>query len=363
MKRSKPKHSRGFSIVELMVALVISMVTMLVIYQVFAQFEARKRTTSGGTESQQNGLLGLYSIERDSRQAGYGINSAAYGCVANAWIGGANTALTMTPALIATDVNLNNTIDITHGTSGYSAGPIPLAVSAATQLVPFQVSYAATFATGNFVLVYAPGPPPACNLVQITSITPAGCALLVVNTCQINHDISSTYNPPGNTYPAGGYTNDSTTGGQLMNLGALSMVRYSVSAANQLIQTDLLNPAAPIILADNVVGLRAQYGFDANNDGVVSAAEYINPAAFPAAPTAANWQRVLSVRLSILARSSLRERPTVPGPCDASPALPLPGPAWAAFNMRNDADGTSWQCYRYSAYELIVPIRNSVWSF
>ncbi|WP_217646054.1 PilW family protein [Collimonas sp. OK307] len=66
--------SAGFSLVEMMVALVIGLVATLVIMQVFTLSEGRKRTTTGGADAQTNAAVTLYMLERDIRQAGYGLS-------------------------------------------------------------------------------------------------------------------------------------------------------------------------------------------------------------------------------------------------------------------------------------------------
>ena len=52
----------GFTLVELMVAMVIGLVTTLVITQVLAFSEGQKRTTTSGSDAQVNGSLALYTL-------------------------------------------------------------------------------------------------------------------------------------------------------------------------------------------------------------------------------------------------------------------------------------------------------------
>ena len=68
------RPSAGFSLVEIMVAVVIALIGVIVVFQVFAVSEGYKRTTTSGGDAQTNGALALFSIERDVRMAGYGIN-------------------------------------------------------------------------------------------------------------------------------------------------------------------------------------------------------------------------------------------------------------------------------------------------
>ena len=65
---------------------------------------------------------------------------------------------------------------------------------------------------------------------------------------------------------------DVTSNSMVVNLGQANQtqrVRYSV-ASDTLRSLDLVNPAAvPVPLASNVVNMKAQYGIDNNNDGII----------------------------------------------------------------------------------------------
>lgn len=64
----------GFSLVDVMVGMVLSLLGTIIIFQVFEVSERIKRTTTGGGDAQQNGAAALFALERGVRQAGYGIN-------------------------------------------------------------------------------------------------------------------------------------------------------------------------------------------------------------------------------------------------------------------------------------------------
>jgi len=73
------------SMIELMVAMAIALIGTIIIFQVFEVSEGIKRTTTSGGDAQQNGVLGLYLMERDLRNAGMGFNDVtAAGCLATA---------------------------------------------------------------------------------------------------------------------------------------------------------------------------------------------------------------------------------------------------------------------------------------
>src|SRR5207245_9672546 len=73
--------ARGFSMGDLMVAMVISLIGVIIIFQVFEASEGVRRTTTSGGDAQQNGAVALYLMERDLRNSGMGINDTIYaGC-------------------------------------------------------------------------------------------------------------------------------------------------------------------------------------------------------------------------------------------------------------------------------------------
>ena len=58
-------RQNGLSLIELMVALVIGLVTTLVIMQVFSVFEDQKRATTGSADAKTSDNIALYLIARD----------------------------------------------------------------------------------------------------------------------------------------------------------------------------------------------------------------------------------------------------------------------------------------------------------
>src|SRR5437867_8022049 len=71
----------GFSMVELLVAMLIGLIGMIIIFQVFEVSEGIKRTTTSGGDAQQNGAVALYVLEHDLRNAGMGFNDVPFaGC-------------------------------------------------------------------------------------------------------------------------------------------------------------------------------------------------------------------------------------------------------------------------------------------
>ena len=63
-----------------MVGMVIGLLGVIIIMQIFAVAEGQKRTTTSGADAQTNGNIALFTIERDTRQTGYGMSLSALGC-------------------------------------------------------------------------------------------------------------------------------------------------------------------------------------------------------------------------------------------------------------------------------------------
>jgi len=118
-------------------------------------------------------------------------------------------------------------------------------------------------------------------------------------------------------------------------------------------------------LAGNIVNIQAQYGIapaasqtvncwvNATNGGnACDASDW-------ATPTAANIARIKAIRIAIVARSALMEKPTAGAVCDATASAPTTWPGGPAVSLAADAN---WKCYRYKVYETIIPLRNVLWA-
>jgi Tfp pilus assembly protein PilV len=75
--RRNPRAQAGVGLMEVMISIVISMLLVLVIYQVYEISEGQKRTITAGSDAQQNASYSMYVLGRDLSMAGNGIASAA----------------------------------------------------------------------------------------------------------------------------------------------------------------------------------------------------------------------------------------------------------------------------------------------
>lgn len=77
-----PRVVKGFSLIELMVAMVVALIGTIVIFQVLAVSESYKRTTTGGSDALQSGGFAAYTLERYIRMGGAGFATVpgVWGC-------------------------------------------------------------------------------------------------------------------------------------------------------------------------------------------------------------------------------------------------------------------------------------------
>lgn len=401
--QSMRRAQRGISMVELMVAMAISLIGTIIIFQVFEASEGIKRTTSSGGDAQQNGAIALYSIERDLRNAGMGFNDVP---IAGCNIVGydsqrvptdfpiAGATLLLVPVRISAGANAvtPDQLVIMYGSQTHSASPTTLISTMGTSTDPVRVKSLYGFRPGDLILLReTPGAIPAknCSIMEVTSIDGSITGLHHAGgsyTPASGGSVPARFNKPGGlgiTYGMSPQTN-------VYNLGNL----YDTAGFTLPVHTTYLIPRSPdptphnvlstisafvvsppSAIADNIVHMRALYGLDdGNNNGTVTYNTVYAPGdgivdRFVDGTVAPDWQRVISVRVVIVARSALPEIPAAGrgAPCDTTPAEPTwSGSAWAGspwnFNVRLDVSSdANWQCYRYKTFETTVTLRNWLW--
>lgn len=406
----------GFSMVELMVAMAIGLIGVVIIFQVFQASEGIRRTTVSGGDAQQNGAIALFSLEKDLRNAGMGINDTLYaGCN----MVGSDSART-TPAFPPVGVTmLLAPVVVTAG--GAATTPDQLAVfygsqsqvMSSTVLVANMTSNTDTlrlqtrfgYRPGDLLLLLQPPGPPFttnCVFMEATSLpaNPSNGVQHDTTTYTLTPSgasVSSRFNPAGGLAQYGG--TGSANVARVYNLGNLhddinfpgsqnvTVPVYDTWAVttNTLTVTNafVISGGVPAAnsLADNIVHMRADYGLDdgindgtvtynttyAPNDGIID--HFVSCPSAAAAPNGCtgnyptNWAQVLAIRVAVVARSALPEIPSagIGQPCDTT----ITAPTWSgntgaarSFDLSADAN---WKCYRYKVFETTVPLRNWLW--
>ena len=368
----------GMSLVELMVGMAIGLIGITIITHLYLVNEKYKRSTTGSGTAQVNGAIALYTLERDIRMAGFGLNhSGALGCtcdkVANpdcsavqyyyngvyssppGPAGGSLPPLEFAPVVIRETPNLPDTITLLYGNDPERMLPGKLTESMPQPSSEFKVDGTAGYTINDLVLVTNGA---TCMLTQVTQVQTAASHLQ-------HNPGTSLWNPAGGgsslpAFPAGS---------NLFNLGNPIWRTYSIDSAAtksklqiQEVVTGTGGPTAattalPII--DDIVDLQAQYGKDTDDNGIVETWNNVTPT------NGAQWQQVLAVRVVVLARSGNYERPSVAGgPCEATTTDNRP--QWGDAGALQDfpvlmVAGVLPSCYKYRAFETIIPLRNMIW--
>ncbi|HEY5799724.1 MAG TPA: PilW family protein [Burkholderiaceae bacterium] len=365
----------GFSLIEVMVGLAIGMLAMIVVMEVFVAFEGRKRTATGGADAQSNGAIALYMMERDARMAGWGIDAAAYGnctttfayCDGSANCGGVtgNPNLSFAAARITDggtgpdSITMQYFANPTDNTFNYPSGTTLRQTQTSTTLPLNSVAGCTVTPNRSLILVSQAG---QCTVLQATAISTTA---LNVTTAAGGFNPSVTYRT-NNGWPLH-VTGASASCFNPAPNGALFRRSFNVDATTRQLRrsdnTGLNDDGTPVIIANEMVAsdildLQIQYGIAAANTQPIN--DWVDATAGGAwsNPSVANLKRIKAVRIAIVARSAQYEKPEGGGACTTTTST-TGWSSWATFNSAGyPAD---WNCYRYKAFETVVPLRNVIW--
>jgi type IV pilus assembly protein PilW len=395
----KQKYSSGFSLVELLVAVVIGLLGTLIIFQVFAVSESQKRTTASGGDAQQNGATALYTMERELRNAGYGYASLiqlgrpVYGFdVPNDQ---ARPTQIFRPVLITPGVS-SDTIDLSYSNFEGITHAVTLGADWNPNSTTMSVSNGSGMKAGDVLVVCDPNVPEntaPCIQVQITNktsvddlvLSPAPTAFVrgtATMTTEFNKaggvasSLSTKLSADSKSAPAAylaGKTTDPHT--EVYNIGFIidTARRYNVQNGRLMITGD---DGIPQEYADGIVSVRAQYGMDTDANGSVD--RWVNPRGntgltyssyTPSSgfditdenTTAASWSRVRAIRIAIVTRSNNIEKTAVENrnsiPLWINPSVGGSDSA-PSFNLTTTDDHR----YRYTVFDSVIPFRNMIWN-
>ncbi|MBT2300813.1 PilW family protein [Variovorax paradoxus] len=368
--RSKTSKQGGFTLVELMVGLLLGMLTVLVISQVLALAEGKKRSVTMGSDAQVNGALSLFTLQSDIQMAGYGATAStdALGCTVTGKFEAAGTPFTFTlaPVIIGDGASdAPDTITVLQGrTSGFSA-PMILTEDHPQTTEYFMVASSFGAVAGNMMIAVpkVQGAGTQCALLNITNDTSAVTTTLSATRVPHAAGTSGKWNQSG-IFPASGYV----SGSYLLNMGSMVLRTYSVNSTHNLSVAEL-SPTTGATNAQElypqVVNLQAMYGKDTNNDGVVDTYDTTTPT------TNAGWSQVLAIRVAVVARSNQYEKEVVTSNApqwDVGATSTINGVTTTTCNGASKCIAlkvsqlTDWQHYRYKVYDTVIPLRNMLWN-
>ncbi len=351
---------RGMSLIEVLVAVAIGLIGILIMTQAYLTSDEFNKATLGAGGAQTNGNVALFTLEREVRMAGYGINhSGALGCGNFNWyydpnysgtLGGTLPNITLAPAVITVTAGLPDQITVMYTTGETRMVPTKLTSTMPNSSASLDVDGTTGFNDNDLILlVNKSGPPYTCTMSQISTVQTASSKL------QRNPGGNAPHNPPSaGTFPA--FVKDDL----VFNLGQPIVRNYSIGGDSLQVAEILLAATggpATLDLVDGIVDLRALYGKDTDNNGDVDTWNNILPM------TAVEWQQVLALRIGVLARVGNYEKPSGAN-CTATTTQPTWQDGAATFTWTDLTTVTNQaRCYRYRVFETTVPIRNMIWRF
>ena len=395
---------RGFSLVEIMVALVIGLLGIIVMMQTFALFEAQKRTTTGGDDAISSGAIVLHDLSRDIQHAGWGTSSSiVLGCFmtdvttdSSLFKGGAAIPLapvTINPLKMGSTTELlippgDANTDTLLVVSGNTNGNVDSELIQLDSGAEYRIQSAGGVAMAEYVAI---GPKErvksgdctvsATRVSQQPNVLSGGGSRLKVESAISNvvddmHLVQLGKNPAIRAYA--------------IRKGALTVCDWRVKDCSK----SASDSTVWVPLADNIVSLRAQYGQDTtgkngDNDGAMDGVVDQWDQSIPAIVSgklekngpACVYMRMPTVRLVLVARSSQPEKRKQLGSTEEPITQEAPGwlgsacpesnteckklnPTGANISLAGtdvgSSDWPSWQDFRYKVFQTIIPLRNIV---
>ena len=343
------RKSSGLSLVELLVATLVTLIGLVVITQVFAVYEGWKRTTTGVAQTQESGLLGAFAIEQDLRNAGFGIvrtgcseivaynRSATPSTVVKLSKSGAGVSIAFS------DEKKNTKIDIVYSSSSFANVVAKTQQKMSTDSDPLYVDNAIGIAAGGLILI-TDGT--SCSVRQVSKKTTDTVVANVTsagNSTLLELGSSMPWNPPAGDKSFPGYA----PGTSVLNLG--KVIRHSYYVQDQTLRMDEYDPDDGSLtsydLISGVVGLRAQ--------------------CLPA--TAPCNDQTTAVRFGLIVKSGNREKDKIERQQEVAR---VGGKASIAFwsgkdapTLNLDLDGNDEALhYRYRVFQTVVPLKNIIWN-
>ncbi len=372
------RHQRGFNLIDLLIALVISMVGMLAVAVVFRDFSQTRNTQAQTVESQTNGTMALYLIEHDLGQAGYGMMGLQNCSFINYYYNGAGyfttpygsnlpgsgtTALTTLPVRIYDGAQESDMLEIQYADS--QSGVVGAEItSTATYPGGYAIQSSIGFASGDRAVANVDN---VCTLIAVTNSEPV--------ESPIEHATTNPFNPA--TSPGGSGWNSVTAGDLLAtpkpflsNMGNFVSRRYQVTTSGTASSLTLAElPAfSTNTVVDDIVFLKAQYGLAAT----ASSTEVSSWESGDAAIDNTTAARVIAVRIGVVARSPLYEKDEVQASPTFSVLPAIAGAGTLAAPPAGECDTSTAtmevKCtvsdnhYRYRAYSTVIPLKNVIWT-
>ena len=389
----------GLTLIELMIAILISMILSIAVMKVMSTFEGKRRTLGSSSDLDSAGNLAMFQLDHWIRSAGSGFvqgNAYTYGCRLFAAQGGTQ----LLPLTAALPAPFANTAENSGATTTYRLAPVVIVSGGTTPAVSGNVSDAlVVMASGNEgsqvpspltssptasslplanVTEFQPGDLLLIADQQMLTTGPQDCMVSQADPATPTNGVSTNLSLSGTYYAStigtrvltnftfsamaidlGGST---TTGGN----APPSFQVVGVGDNNTLYSYDLLAVNSPALQAqaDGVFEMHAVYGIDstgnANNvidqwvDATSSSAysaDKLTAGTFAAAQLLKN---IRAVHVALIMRTSLPERDPTGTPASLTYFNNVPGMTPLTRTM-----SATERTYRYRVIETTIPVRNN----
>lgn len=369
--------ARGFTLIELMVAVALGMVLVLALTTVMIRHDAGKRTLVSTNDLSLTSSYVSYSLDRELRSAGSGFTQnwrETFGCLLRAARGGTQILpraaafpapfagvpqqVRLAPLLVHAGAGTggSDVLAVATGSAGLGETPIRVQPASATA-TDLRVTSTVGLRTNDLVLIAEDGIGCVVQQVAAPAVPYGANQLLSFGGTYAKAEIDS--------LPL---VNFSTAGTAFLSLlgntaGNPPMLRlFGIGDGETLFSHDMLQldgSDAAVPLVDGVADLRALYGVDTDADGRIdtwvspTAADYTAAALTDGSQAARDrLMTIMAVRVGMVLRSDRIERSEV-APAELTLFTDLP-----AAVQHTHAVAAGQRNQRFRTVEFTVPLRN-----
>jgi type IV pilus assembly protein PilW len=355
---------RGFTLIELMIALLIASITAVVVLNVLINYQTRKQTVAGSNDAAVSGSLGMYAVEREVRMAGAGYVSAlGMRCPQGVNVAYNSAAVidggqAMPLEIVNGGAGVPDQINIVRSNANLGVAPATVMSAMASAVDNIVVDSNRGLSVNDLLLVVSNDGSQPCTVTQLTAAPTASGS-----NWSLPHGSASLYNPatPTAVFTAAAAYQPRDA---VINLGNFGTRRFEVvcsdgGAPSPTNICDLkwydplaLGAAATMLntesAASQVVDLQAQYGIAPAGSQIVDT--WVDATGAWAGPLSAiDVARIKAVRIALVTRGNLENGQVGP----ASVTL------WDTTTRTFTA---AERKYRYQVLSVVIPLINVIWA-
>lgn len=334
------RRQRGFSLVDTLVGLTVGLVVAATAMGTASFMEGRTRVSIGSNSVLVNGALGLGPIDNEVRNAGLGIMSRQQFACPSFNINYKGTVrsdgVALYPAMIVAGDGAADTLSVVY-------------LDSLTSATYAQVLLPMTKDDADLKVALAPDATVGAVLLLQDTLSTSPCTVRDVVT-RSSTDFGTNLTIAAGTFKGNGFTNPVLYS---ENSHAYASRRFAWTTFrvknNTLEEVDKLSDTSTVI-ADGVIGLKAQYGITDGSTATVSS--WVNATGTWATPAASDMTRVRAIRIGLVLRSQERD-----SSCAGTTSTWAYWPGGPTLDVSANTD---WKCYSYRTFHQIIPMINVV---